>query len=309
MPGDDATAPSAQTPPAPVYVMAQPVEVRKFYGDEGDRSRVLDFKAEMLHAWEAQPSLSSARKLDMLKQNVGRDIQLEITCMSPETTADPMKVLEKLVEIFGERRSPSALLQELLSIRQHPGEPTRKFSCRLKLAFDTLQKREVVLNTTSKTNVSILRDHFLSGLYNKHLQSYLREKLVDTPGLDFIQVREIAIRWDPEVEPEASLSYVAVPAQSLTPAHSLASAQSLTPAPTTSPDLAQVQAQLAGLTTAVQQLLDLQIQQQQARQPQRSNRRRADGFNNAGQAVCFRCRSTEHRVKDCPVSGNATPQS
>ena len=171
---------------------------------------------------------------------------------------------------------------------------SRKFSCRLKLTFDTLQKREVVWKTTSKTNISILRDNFLSGLSNKHLQSYLREKLVDTP------VREIAIRWDPEVEPEANISYVAVPAQSLTPA----------PSPTTSPDLAQVQAQLAGLMTAVQQLLDLQIQQQQARQPQRnSNKRRNDGFNSAGQAVCFRCRSTEHRVKDCHVSGNATPRS
>jgi len=37
MPGDNETAPPAQTPPAPIYVMAQPVEVRKFYGDEGDQ--------------------------------------------------------------------------------------------------------------------------------------------------------------------------------------------------------------------------------------------------------------------------------
>ena len=272
-----------------VYVMAQPVEVRKFYGDE-DRERIDRFVKEVERAWESQAT--AARKLDFLDQHVGVEVRQEIACMEPEVRESPEAVLKELKRIYGENRSPSTLLQAMLTVRQREGESTRKYSGRLKSAYDTLTKRQEALST-DVTTASILRDHFMAGLINKNLQSYLREKLIEQPEMNFVKVREIAIRWDPEVSNvEASLAYVAAPAPP---------AASASPAPPAA-DFENLQAQILELKDLV-----LKLSVQQPTHSPRSNRRN-DGFISAGQAVCFRCRSTEHRMRDCPTAGNATPQ-
>ena len=160
--------------PQPVYILAQPVKIERFSGSKDD---VDEFVATIELAWEAQPTLSCTRRLEMIKRNVSLDVRQEIACMHETTAADPHKVLEGLVQIFGELRTPSALLQDYLTISQRPGESVRTFSCRLKASFDTLVKRQRLVCKDDVTPSSLLTNHFIENLQNGILRSYLRERM------------------------------------------------------------------------------------------------------------------------------------
>ena len=52
-----------------------------------------------------------------------------------------------------------------------------------------------------KTNSKILRDHFIDGLLDHSTQRYLREKLLNDKNVNFVDIRDIAIRWSNDETP------------------------------------------------------------------------------------------------------------
>ena len=234
----------------PVYILAQPVEIRQFYGDEVDRSRILQFKSEVLQAWEVQPHLSTKRKLDMIVQYVGPEVRQEIACMDEVTAADPLKVLNALVGIFGDRRSPPVLLQEFLSTKQRTGETARRFSYRVKTAFDALVNRQRFLSV-EVTMETLLTDHFVENLNSGLLRSYLRERMHESV-LKFSDVRQIAVRW--ESEEELIVNQIQTPASTSIPQPSSDTIPHSPVFPTPCPSTDLITAALSELTKKVTQL-------------------------------------------------------
>ena len=158
--------------------MAAPVDIDKFYGDNDDATLLDEFVCQLRRAWETQPNLSLERKVDMIIEHSGPDVRAEIRCLEPADRQDPELVLAMLNRVFGETRSPSALLLSLLTTVQHPGETVRRFSYRVRDLFDTLVKRQKTLGE-APTSTSMLRNHFVSGLQNVTLQNFLRERMCE----------------------------------------------------------------------------------------------------------------------------------
>ena len=108
--------------------------------------------------------------------------------------SDPLKVLDTLVGIFGDCRSPSVLLQEFLSTKQCTGEPARRYSYRVKTAFDALVNRQRFLSV-DVTPATLLTDHFVENLCSGMMCSFIREKMCQST-MKFSDVRQIAVRWE-----------------------------------------------------------------------------------------------------------------
>ena len=185
----------AQVQP-PVVIISRPVEVRKFYGDSDDTAVLQEFECQIKRAYEELNNPTNERKINLIIDNVGPEVRAEIRCLDPNLALDPEVVLQRIRSVFGEKRSPSRLLQVLLNIRQEEGESIRKYSYRLNEAYDGLIRRQASLGEAS-TPCAILRDHFVSGLRDLTLRSYMRERMHQV-RMDFREVREIAIRWDAE---------------------------------------------------------------------------------------------------------------
>ena len=233
----------------PVYILAQPaVQIKRF---SGNKEEVDEFAANIQLAWESQPTLSSTRMLEMIKRNVSLEVRQEIACMAETTIADPLKVLETLVQIFGERRTPSALLQEFLTLSQRPEESVRKFSGRLKASFDILVKRQRVLSPDDLTPASLLRDHFVENLNSGLLRSYLRERMHES-DLKFSDVRQIAVRW--ESEDELVVNQIQTPTSISQPSLDTTPLPHSPVVPTPCPSTDLVTAALSELTKKVVQL-------------------------------------------------------
>ena len=136
-PSPDTAFPSQAAPPAPVQV-TPPVVVltrevdRKFFGD--DSTRAQGFKEDIRRALDAQPTLSSRRRLDLILSNVGPKVKAEVSCLEADVQTDPEQVLAAIVQSFGESRSSSMLQQALLMTTQRQGESVRDYFHRAKEA-------------------------------------------------------------------------------------------------------------------------------------------------------------------------------
>ena len=137
-PSPDTAFPSQAAPPAPVQatppvvVLTREVDIRKFFGD--DSTRAQEFKEDIRRALDAQPTLSSRRRLDLILSNVGPKVKAEVCCLEADVQTDPEQVLAAIVQSFGEIRSSSMLQQALLMTTQRQGESVRDHFHRAKEA-------------------------------------------------------------------------------------------------------------------------------------------------------------------------------
>ena len=283
--GDEARAP---------VVLAREVPIRRFHGYGEDSHRATEFKADIERAWNAQPGLSSQRKLDILLQNIGPIVRDELQCQTAAVQDDPAESLKVIVSVFGERRTPAQLHDALRQTRQLPGETVRLFSHRARSAFSALVGRQETLGI-AKEDESTLRDHFVSAVNDPMLSRYLAESVAAQPDVKFLAIREVAMRWArDEATVSSSASSSAVGA---TPSPQDARIDKVVEMVTSlAAEVGKLTAGLAAVTTAVSQ-----------REPPR-NRRPRGCWNGRGQQVCFGCGRPGHRVAACPdrkSQGNA----
>ena len=136
-PSPDTAFPAQAAPPAPVQatpvmVLTREVDMRKFFGDNSTRAQ--EFKEDIRRALDAQPTLSSRRRLDLILNNVGPKVKAEGCCLEADVRTDPEQVLAAIVQSFGESRSSSMLKQALLMTTQRQGESVRDYFHRAKEA-------------------------------------------------------------------------------------------------------------------------------------------------------------------------------
>lgn len=291
------TSPTTTDPSAPqampVVVLAKEITVRKFFGTEGESYQADEFEEEIRRAWNAQPGLSQERRLDLLKGNIGPVVRDELRCQDVAVQEDPDQALSTIVQIFGERRSPSTLLQAIFSTQQYHGETIRAYSHRLRSLYDKLTKRQIVLGET-KSEEKVLRDHFINSLSDLTLIRYLREQVYQRDPC-FKELRATAIRWADD-EGATAASAAAVVAARPTPA-----------AQPTSSDT-----RLDRLEEMMEKVLKCLEHQPAMPRYQKGPPRKGRGFNEKGQIICYECNQPNHLARDCPVrlnrlSGNGNP--
>ena len=183
----------------PVYIIQREVQVKRFHGGEPHHTAEA-FEEEIRRAWKTNRVTTTEAKHEMLLANIGPSVRTELRCHV--LNDDPEATLEKIIEIYGERRTPAQLLQEFYRLQQFPGEPVREYSHRLLTAFETIQARCRRLSIPEQ-DTSTLRDQFANSLQDQVLGKILREKVNDEPAITFRSLRETAIRW---TEDSASVS-------------------------------------------------------------------------------------------------------
>lgn len=217
MPETEATTGNAMPSPiVPVVLFTKDIHMRRFFGTEGEGHLAEEFEEEIRRAWDAQPGITAERKMDLLKSNVGPVVRDELRCQEEDIQKDAEKALRKIVEVFGERRTPSALLQCLFNLQQNGGETIRAYSHRIKAAHDRYMKRMKVLGMSGSSE-DILRDHFVNSLTDLTLIRYLRERIHQNESVTFKELRETAIRWAGDEETATASSSAVVAAKAAPP--------------------------------------------------------------------------------------------
>ena len=284
--------------PVPV-IMTREVTITKLMGCGEEASRAKQFKDDIERAWEATPGMSANRRLALIRNNVGPIVKDEIDCQESD---DPVVVLNDIVKVFGERRSPVQLRDVLRGVRQYPGEQVRLYSHRVKSAFKALTERQKALGVAADGE-STLVEQFVCGLQCPTLSRFLEEKRETTDVKDFLGLREIAIRWARDEAPSvvepvaatASLQAVETPREDrLDRLEKIVGEQSK---------------QLSDITSSLSRLLEAQSTANAQRKPYKLGYDK-NGRDKNGRRVCYRCKSTEHMVADCPVpspTGNFQP--
>ena len=177
----------------PQFVVLQPDRtIRRFYGT-GNSGLADEFATEVERFWAAYPNQNDAWKLDIIYSNIGPVVKAELE-VHVEIQGKPRLVLDKIREVFGERRSTQRLMQLFYSTQQRPGERIRDFSHRVLAAFKSLTSRQKALGLHATEN-SLLNEHFVESLNDRVLICTLRDKLREKPGMPFRDIRDRAIQW------------------------------------------------------------------------------------------------------------------
>ena len=276
----DGAPPALPVQPLQPYVYAlRERTVRRFFGDSPAYTAE-EFKEEVLKAWT--PGLSNQRKLEFVTDNVGPLIKAELRCQEQNIQDHAELALDKIVDIFGERRTSRQLLSVLDAVTQSDTETVRALSHRVQDAYRQLVKRQQVLREVPFAQ-SVLRDQFLSGLRDPTLKKMLQNRADREPELTFGQLREEAIKWADDEIPAAVTSTAVVN-----------SVRHATPA--SSSRLDRLEDMLQTLTESVAAL----AQTRATHAPPPPLR------DETGRLICYNCQKPGHIARECltKLSGN-----
>jgi hypothetical protein len=282
--------------PTHIVVLPRESHINKFYGD-GDPVLTDRFYEEVKAAW-ASRNMSPEERLRVLMSSIGETVRAEVKCHDKDLQTDPDKVLDLIMETFGERRSGSQLLSVFVGLKQRLAESVMEYSHRMNRAFDAVKAK------TPNIDPRLLRDHFIEGLAAPMLRRDLKEEVYKDPQLTFLQVRNSAIRRS-EYEDETSclVDKISVPEQKQSP-------------PTGTSTMETMMAQLlAHLNKVDQRLAMLENRSRtdnhgknwtgnrQVRQPRTANQ--SLQWTADGQPICLYCSQPGHIARYCP--GNDRP--
>ena len=282
-PNPPETVPQHISPPQVVYVQRER-SIRRFFGEAGEYPAE-EFQSELERTWRAQPGLTKVQKMDLIWGNIGPAVLAELKCQDREIQEDPDKALKKLVEIFGERRSPSQLLQQMYSLQQWAGESVRSYSHRLSSIYQALTRKQKAIGGDPIYQDVIVRDHFQQSLQDPILVKMLRDRVFVTPSLTFKDIREVAIRWTDDLMTNNASSLLQAPTQ-----------QAATSSGTCN-EIKELKNTVDDLTKKLDSLIATQLQQPRQRIPQRK------------QIVCYGCGKMGHFRRDCREGNGRPPRS
>ena len=281
--------------PTHIVVLPRESHISKFYGD-GDSALTDRFYEEVKAAW-ASRTMSPEERLRVLMNSIGETVRAEVKCQDKELQTNPDRVLELIMETFGERRSGSQLLSVFVSLKQRQGESVMEYSHRMNRAFEAVKAK------TPNIEPRLLRDHFIEGLAAPLLRRDLKEEVYKDPLLTFLQVRNSAIRRSEyEDETNCLVEKISVPVQKQAPPETSA--------------METMMAQLLAHLNKVDERLAMLENRSRTEQrgstgtgdrpiSQQGAAKKSPQWTHDGQPICFHCSQPGHIARHCP--GNDRP--
>ena len=271
-----------------MYQFVEKPRIRYFSGENG-HGEAEEFAEDVRRAWSISDHLTQPRKLALIIDNVATKVRQEIKQLGQAVRDDPELLLTKIVGIFGERRAPHVLLEELFSTKQRRGESIMDYSHRLSGKFAALQAREAAVPSPQQTHPCTLRDQFARGLLDPVLVSTLREAVFRDPTLSFHDVRETAARWM-EANPQET-----------------AEVQAVTTRPVPPPLMAKETTESKTLTEDDIPKIVAKVLESVPKQPAQNGRQY--GRDEQGRIICHHCKKPGHIIARCPSLRSVPPKN
>ncbi|XP_070205364.1 uncharacterized protein [Littorina saxatilis] len=254
----------AMADPAIKAQWLSPPKLPRYAGDPAD-GPVEDFMEEarrILAAYDIPDPIA----VEWLLKHLDGLARKEVLAQPADARKTPEQVFDILEKIFGDRRPLTQLTLTFHGRTQRTGESILAYSH----ALHGLQAL-IKAKGADEISPSMARDRFITGLNGDTLRRELRTMVRQAPDTTLAAVREEAIRWTREEEPEE-----AVVRQQAT---------------TESADVKALKETVAALTSAMQTMIG-KVEDMASKAKIEGQGRRA--------FVCYSCGQPNHIARNCP---------
>ena len=170
-------------------------KIRSFSGQEGDIG-VQEIVADIQSLFRAR-SMSPEEQCDLIISHLEGSARHEVRYRPGEATRSPQSILDILLDMFREKRSVSQLEEQFYLRKQLDGETIRSYSAVLLELLEVLTRKDPrSVNDPDR----VLAEQFAEGLRERILRREIKQQLPQRPDIQFIDLREEAIRWSEEEE-------------------------------------------------------------------------------------------------------------
>ena len=185
---------SSTRPVSQLLYVPRERKIRPFSGHEGDLG-VQEFVADIQSLFRAG-AMSPEEQCDLIISHLEGSARHEVRYRPGESTRSPERILDIVLDVFGEKRSVSQLQEQFYLRKQLDGETIRAYSAVLLELLEVLRKDPRSVNDPDR----VLAEHFAEGLRDRVLRREIKQQLRQQPDIQFIDLREEAIRWSEEEE-------------------------------------------------------------------------------------------------------------
>lgn len=283
-------------PPRPYLYIPRERKIRPFTGRRGDDRPVDEFVAEVERLVRAR-SMSEDEQVDFIMSLLEGSALEEIKMRTVTASLGPGKMLQVLVEVFGEKRSVPQLWRIFYGRKQKDSETIREYSHVLSQLFGSVQRRLA----KERCEQNVLRDQFVEGIRDTSLRKALKRIVREKPQMTFLEVREEATLWaeeedKPFVSKTVATSVVDVCTDSQVSGVTVREREAGT---VTLQDVVKaMESQGKALEKLTEAVTSLALGS--SRKGVQSTAKERPKYTDDGKPICFRCRGEGHIAKDCP---------
>ena len=188
---------SGQTESQKIVVLPRERRLKKFSGQRTEGQQAAEDFVEELRAAMAAREMSKEEKVNFIKSHLEGPAKEEVRLFPKDDRENPDRLIDILLEAFGEKRSLPQLLKLFYERKQRESETLRAFSHSLR----ELLHRAIKVDKKAVVDPDqTLRDQFANSVRDGMLRKELRKFLREHPSVTFLDVREEALRWTEEEE-------------------------------------------------------------------------------------------------------------
>lgn len=271
--------------------------LRKYDGTEGAIT-FEEWKGEAKSCLNKQ-DLTGVEGVNFLLGHLEGTARDEIRYTRDADRNTPDKVFDILEDAFGIRQSATQLMDAFFAYRQGEKESIREYSHALMKLLGKVQKKD---NARISDADVVLRDQFAEKVRDPHLRRELKKRVRQDSALTFKQIREEAYDWEEDDQvPRKKATVHEVEGVMQEPEVVVEAARAKPAEPEWQQKMfAMMECQQQAFSKLADAMSTFSIQQRSAEAREVSAVSQGSFHREPRVRRCFKCRGTDHLVKDCP---------